>query len=69
MKNSKKKGTYGYRNYHKKTQCAIVGVLIIGILAQLGARFLVDSDGVRNILTVMAILTVLPAAKIGRAHV
>lgn len=64
MRNSKKKGTYGYRNYHKKIQSAIVGVLVLGILAQLGARFLVESAGTKNILTVMAILTVLPAANV-----
>lgn len=64
MKNSKRKGTYGYRNYHKKVQSAIVAVLALAILAQLAARFLTDSTSAKNILTVMAILTVLPAANV-----
>lgn len=64
MRNSKRKGTYGYRNYHKKVQSAIVGVLVLAILLQLAARFLTDSSAARNILTVMAILTVLPAANV-----
>lgn len=59
-----KKGEYGYRNGFKKRQCLIVFVLILFILAQLGARCAADAQAVRNILTVMAILTVLPAANV-----
>ena len=57
-----KKGEYGYRNAFKKRQCLIVFVLILFILGQLGARYMAQAQAVRNILTVMAILTVLPAA-------
>lgn len=64
MKNSKKKGACGYRDYHKKVQTAIVAVLALAVLAQLGARYLTDSKAAGNILTVMAILTVLPMANV-----
>ena len=59
------KGEYGYRNRFKKRQAFIIGLLALFILAQLGARFLTDSKAVKNILTVMAIITVLPAANLG----
>lgn len=58
----KKKGEYGYRDSHKKMCAAIICILILFILAQLGARMLTDSQSVKNILTVMAVLTVLPMA-------
>jgi hypothetical protein len=58
------KGEYGYRNALKKRRFLIVSVLILFILAQLGARCMTDTQAVKNILTVMAILTVLPAANV-----
>lgn len=58
----RRKGQYGYRNYHKKTEGGklVFGALII--LAQLTARSFVEAQAWKNILTVMAILSVLPAA-------
>lgn len=58
------KGEYGYRNSFKKRQLFKIGLLTAFILAQLGARFLTDSQAMRNILTVMAVVTVLPAANL-----
>lgn len=58
----KKKGQYGYRDSSRKVRLAIVLVLLAAILIQLVARYLTDNQAARNILTVMAILTVLPMA-------
>lgn len=58
------KGQYGYRNYHKKME---MGKVLFGaamILVQLAARGFVDSSAWKNILTVMAILSVLPTANV-----
>lgn len=58
------KGTYGYREYRRKAQ---IIELIIGaamILGQLLARNFTDNQAAKNILTVMAILTVLPVANV-----
>lgn len=63
--NNRKKGDYGYRNYFKMRQTFIISLLALFILAQLGARFLTDEQAVKNILTVMAVVTVLPAANLG----
>lgn len=59
-----RKGQYGYRNYHKKLEA---GKLVLGalmILAQLAARSFVEAQAFKNILTVMAILSVLPLANV-----
>lgn len=59
-----RKGQYGYRNYHRKIEiCKVIfgGALI---LVQLLFRELSDSAAARNILTVMAILSVLPVANV-----
>ena len=64
MKHRRKKGEYGYRAYHRSVQ---VGEVLFGlamILAQLGARGLTEQQGMKNILTVMAILSVLPPANV-----
>lgn len=58
----KEKGQYGYRNSIKRMRLLITLLLAAAILAQLLARFLTDSQAAKNILTVMAILTVLPMA-------
>lgn len=58
----KKKGEYGYRDSMRRTRLLVTAVLAAGVLAQLLARFFTDSQAARNILTVMAILTVLPTA-------
>lgn len=57
-----KKGDYGYRDKNKKSRLVVTVVLIAAILAQLLARYLTGSQSAKNILTVMAILTVLPMA-------
>lgn len=58
----KKKGQYGYRDGMRKMRLLITAVLAAGVVAQLLARLLTDSQAVKNILTVMAVLTVLPMA-------
>ena len=58
----KKKGQYGYRDGNRKMRLILVLVLLAAILLQLLARYLTDNQAARNILTVMAILTVLPMA-------
>lgn len=60
----KKKGEYGYRNSFKKRQLFKIGILTAFILAQLGARYFTDVQAMKNILTVMAVVTVLPAANL-----
>lgn len=59
-----KKGEYGYRNSFKKWQLLKISILVAFILAQLGARFFTEEQTVKNILTVMAVVTVLPAANL-----
>lgn len=56
------KGQYGYRDKNRQMRLIITGVLILAILAQLLVRYLTNSQAAKNILTVMAILTVLPMA-------
>ncbi|MCI6731061.1 MAG: O-linked GlcNAc transferase-like protein [Lachnospiraceae bacterium] len=58
------KGQYGYRESRKKIQLTLVLLLIAAILGQLAARQCADQEAARNILTVMAILTVLPMANL-----
>ena len=64
MSGKRAKGQYGYRNYHKKAQAIKVAIGAVLILAQLGARALTDQEAAKNILTVMAILSVLPTANL-----
>lgn len=64
MKYNRKKGTFGYRKYHRNMQCAVVAVLAAAILIQLGARQLTAAQSFKNVLTVTAILTVLPMANV-----
>lgn len=56
------KGQYGSRDHGKRTRLIITLVLAAAILAQLAARWMTDNQAAKNILTVMAILTVLPMA-------
>lgn len=58
------KGQYGYRDYHKKVEIGKVCFGAAMILAQLAARSFVDSTAWKNVLTVMAILSVLPTANV-----
>lgn len=63
-KQQPKKGQYGYRDYHKKIEFLkiFIGFLFIGVL--LCARLAVNQQAWKNILTVSAILTVLPTANL-----
>lgn len=56
------KGDYGFRDKNRKSRLMVTGILIGAILVQLLARYLTDTQATKNILTVMAILTVLPMA-------
>ena len=61
--NRRKKGQYGYRDQIRRMRLMITLFFIAAILAQLGARqFVAREQAAKNILTVMAILTVLPMA-------
>lgn len=64
MRNKKKKGDYGYRNYHKKVQVAQILFGVVMIVIQLAARILTEQVAVKNILTVLAVLSVLPVANL-----
>ncbi|MDD3253913.1 MAG: O-linked GlcNAc transferase-like protein [Lachnospiraceae bacterium] len=57
-----KKGQYGYRNQNRKQRFLITAVLAAAIVIQLLARYFTANPSAKNILTVMAILTVLPMA-------
>lgn len=58
----KEKGDYGYRDSSRRMRMMITAILVAAILVQVGARFLAREQAAKNILTVMAILTVLPMA-------
>lgn len=62
MGRRKKKGQYGYRDRRRRLQLAKVLLGAAMILVQAGARGLTDNEAVKNILTVMAVLSVLPTA-------
>ena len=53
-----RKGQYGYRDQHKKSRLLMTGLFVAAIIAQLVARQLTGDQAAKNILTVMAILTV-----------
>lgn len=59
-----KKGQYGYRDYHKKVEMVklLCGIAAIGV--QLWARRFTGQEAMKNILTVMAILSALPVANV-----
>lgn len=58
----KEKGEYGYRTTNRRMRLMITGILLLAILAQLFARHFASEQATKNVLTVMAILTVLPMA-------
>ena len=64
MSGIRKKGQYGYRNDHRNLQLAKVIFGGAMILVQLGARNYTDNQAAKNILTVMAVLSVLPTANV-----
>ncbi|MGN0157606.1 MAG: O-linked GlcNAc transferase-like protein [Brotaphodocola sp.] len=60
----KNKGEFGYRDSNRRFRLILVLIFAAAILAQLAARHLTDNPSAKNILTVMAILTVLPMANL-----
>lgn len=60
----KKKGEYGYRNYHQKIEIGKVAFGVAAILLQLAARNFAEQEAMKNILTVMAIVSALPTANV-----
>ena len=64
-----KKGEYGYRNSMRRGRVMKIAVLTLFILAQLGARWFTDSTALKNILTVMAVITVIPAANLASPYI
>lgn len=58
------KGTKGYRNARKKKLVVWLCLCGAAIIAQLAARSLTSVEAVKNILTVMAVLSVLPTANL-----
>lgn len=56
------KGMKGYRKARRKRLIIWVSILGLAIIAQLAARNFTGSAAAKNILTVMAVLTVLPLA-------
>lgn len=59
-----KKGQYGYRDQYKRSRLLLTGLFAAAIIAQLIARQIAPEQAAKNILTVMAILTVLPMANL-----
>jgi hypothetical protein len=58
------RGTYGYRQKRKMQRLAITGGLIAVILVQLLVRYLTQSSSLKIVMTLTAILTVLPMANV-----
>ena len=68
MIHRRKKGEYGYRTYRRNVQLGEVAFGAAMILVQLAAREFTSTQAVKNVLTVMAILSVLPTANRGGPH-
>ena len=60
MKLRLEKGTYRYRTAHKKRQLFFVVLFILAIVAQLILRNFITAQIYKNLVTISAILTVLP---------
>lgn len=60
----REKGQYGYRDSNRRFRLGLVLLFVAAILIQLAARQWTDNEATKNILTVMAILTVLPMANL-----
>lgn len=60
----RQKGEYGYRNYRKKIQLCEILFGAAAIVIQLLARNFTDNQAAKNVLTLMAILSVLPTANV-----
>lgn len=55
-----KKGMYGYRDAHKKRQILLVSLFLLVIAALLVSRYFITWKSLKNLVTISAILTVLP---------
>ena len=64
MKLRLEKGTYRYRTAHKKRQLFFVVLFILAIIAQLILRNFITAQIYKNLVTISAILTVLPMANL-----
>ena len=64
MKLRLEKGTYRYRTAHKKRQLFFVVLFILAIVAQLILRNFITAQIYKNLVTISAILTVLPMANL-----
>ena len=64
MKLRLEKGTYRYRTAYKKRQLFFVVLFILAIVAQLILRNFVTEQIYKNLVTISAILTVLPMANL-----
>lgn len=60
----KKKGEYGYRNDHHKIETGKFVFGVAAILIQLAVRKFTNQEAMKNILTVMAIVSALPTANV-----
>lgn len=58
------KGMFGYRNAHRKQQILIVALFLAAIAAQLIGRQFITMKEFKNLVTISAILTVLPMANL-----
>lgn len=63
MIRGKRKGEFGYRSSHRRRQLLLVALFLLAIAVQLFARRFAG-DSMKNVLTVSAILTVLPMANL-----
>ena len=59
-----KKGMYGYRDAHKKRQILLVSMFLAVIAALLVSRYFITWTSLKNLVTISAILTVLPMANL-----
>lgn len=59
-----RKGHYGYRDVHKKTQIRNVAIFAVAIAAILIGRFFVTWEDLKKMMMITAILLVLPMANL-----
>ena len=55
---------YGYRDAHKKRQIILVSLFLLVIAALLVSRYFITWKSLKNLVTISAILTVLPMANL-----
>lgn len=64
MSKKAEKGQYGYRTAHKKKQIRNIAVFAVMIAALLIARNFIPREDINNLVTISAILLVLPMANL-----